>query len=112
MSIHPRLAVLLLAPLLLTAQARPAAPRSAAITDVRYSVTFKALQGIERAADVSMSFTAAGKEPVLLSLPIWTPGDYEVSYYARNVSRFKTTSRGKALTWEKTTPNTWRIVTE
>jgi predicted metalloprotease with PDZ domain len=100
---------LLLVPVLVGAQIRP---RSAAISDVRYSVTFKALQGIERAADVSMSFTATGKEPVLLSLPIWTPGDYEVSYYARNVSRFTATSRGKALTWEKTTPNTWRIVTD
>lgn len=103
---------LLCVPVLLGAQARPVAPRSAAISDVRYAVTFKALQGIERAADVSMSFTATGKEPVLLSLPIWTPGDYEASYYARNVSRFTAASHGKPLTWEKTTPNTWRIVTE
>jgi predicted metalloprotease with PDZ domain len=102
---------LLLIPVFAGAQPR-VAPRSAAISDVHYSVTFKALQGIERAADVSMSFTATGKEPVLLSLPIWTPGDYEVSYYARNVSRFTATSRGNALTWEKTTPSTWRIATD
>jgi len=112
MTIHSRFAVLLALPLALNSQARPAAPRSAAISDVRYSVTFKALQGIERAVDVSMSFTAAGKEPVLLSLPILTPGDYEVSYFARNVSRFSATSRGKALVWAKATPNMWRIVTE
>ena len=106
-----RLICLLLVPAFAGAQPR-LAPRSAAISDVRYSVTFKALQGIERAADVSMTFTATGKEPVLLSLPIWTPGDYEVSYYARNVSRFTATSRGKALMWEKSTPSTWRIATE
>ncbi len=112
MTIHPRLAVLLLSPSLLVAQPRPAAQRSAVISDVRYSVTFKALQGIERAVDVSMSFNATGKEPVLLSLPIWTPGDYEVSYFARNVSRFSATSRGKALVWDKSTPSSWRIVTD
>ena len=103
---------LILAPLCLQAQARPAAPRSAPISDVRYAVTFKALQGIERDVDVAMSFNASGKDPVLLSLPIWTPGDYEVSYFARNVSQFSATSRGKPLTWDKATPSTWRIVTD
>jgi predicted metalloprotease with PDZ domain len=100
---------LLLVPVLSGAQVRP---RSAAISDVHYSVTFKSLQGIERGVDVAMSFTATGREPVLLSLPIWTPGDYEVSYFARNVSQFAATSRGKALTWDKSSPSTWRIVTE
>lgn len=101
-------------PLLAGAQPRPAAqpPRSAAISDVHYSVTFKALQGIERSVYVSMSFTATGREPVLLSLPVWTPGDYEVTNFARNVSQFAATSRGKPLSWDKTTPSTWRIVTE
>ena len=112
MTVYLRFAAIALVPLLVGAQSRPAAPRSAAISDVRYAVTFKALQGIERGVDVSMSFTATGKEPVLLSLPIWTPGDYEVSWFARNVSRFGATSRGKPLTWDKSTPNTWRIVTD
>ena len=35
------------------------------------------------------------RDPVLLSLPVWTPGDYEVSYFARNVSQFAATSRGQ-----------------
>jgi predicted metalloprotease with PDZ domain len=112
MTVYLRFAAIALVPLLVGAQSRPAAPRSAAISDVRYAVTFKALQGIERGVNVSMSFTATGKEPVLLSLPIWTPGDYEVSWFARNVSRFAATSRGKPLTWDKSTPNTWRIVTD
>jgi predicted metalloprotease with PDZ domain len=106
------LLALLVAPLVAGAQARPGAPRSAAISDVHYVVTFKALQGIERGVDVSMSFSATGKEPVLLSLPIWTPGDYEVSWFARNVSQFAATSQGKALRWDKSAPDTWRIVTD
>jgi predicted metalloprotease with PDZ domain len=106
-----RLLVLLFAPLVGAAQvAAPA--RSAPIADVKYAVTFRALQGIERGVDVAMSFTATGKDPVLLSLPIWTPGDYEVSYFARNVSRFTVTSHGRPLTWDKSTPSTWRIYTE
>ena len=112
MTVNLRWLALLLLPLVAGAQARPTAPRSAPISDIRYAVTFKALQGIERGVDVSMSFTASGKDPVLLSLPIWTPGDYEVSWYARNVSQFAATSRGKPLTWGKTGPNTWRILTE
>ena len=113
MNLRP-IALILLAPLLAGAQSRPAAPpsRSAAISDVHYSVTFKALQGIERSVNVSMSFTAAGREPVLLSLPVWTPGDYEVTNFARNVSQFAVTSRGKPLAWDKLAPSTWRIVTE
>jgi predicted metalloprotease with PDZ domain len=100
------------APLGVSAQPRSTLPRSAAISDVRYSVTFKALQGIERAVDVSMSFVASGRDPVVLSLPIWTPGDYEVSSFARNVSQFSATANGKTLTWDKVGPSTWRIVPE
>jgi predicted metalloprotease with PDZ domain len=107
-----RLLAFLVAPLAAGAQAKPAALRSAPVSDVHYAVTFKAVQAIERGVDVSMSFTATGRDPVLLSLPIWTPGDYEVSYFARNVSQFKATSRGKALTWDKASPSTWRIATE
>ncbi len=99
-------------PLAISAQTRPAVLRSAAISDVHYSVTFRAQQGIERGVDVAMTFTAAGKEPVLLSLPIWTPGDYELSYYARNVSRFTAKSNGKELRWDKSGPSTWRVFTE
>lgn len=106
-----RLIALLAAPVVLAAQPRPAL-RSAPVSDVHYTVTFKQAQAVARDVDVAMTFNATGKDPVLLSLPIWTPGDYEVSYFARNVSQFKATSRGKPLVWDKATPSTWRIVTE
>src|ERR1019366_9143824 len=105
------LLALVVAPFAIQAQSRSALPRSGAISDIHYTVTFKALQGIERVVDVSMSFVASGRDPVILSLPIWTPGDYEVSWFARNVSQFAATSQGKPLTWDKSSPNTWRIVT-
>ena len=69
--------------------AQPGKMRSAAISDMKYTVTFGALQGVEHGVNVAMTFNASGKDPVLLSLPVWTPGDYEVSNYARNVSKFE-----------------------
>src|SRR5579862_1258996 len=89
--------------------ARTPGMRSAPISDVRYAVTFRAANGVERAVDVRMTFTVGGWEPVLLSLPVWTPGAYEVSNYARNVSRFRADAGGKSLRWDKYAPDTWRI---
>lgn len=95
------------------AQGRDArtAPRSAPVSGVQYTVTFTAANGVDRALDVAMRFSAAGRDPVLLSLPVWTPGAYEVSNYARYVSKFSATSNGRALTWDKADPDTWRILT-
>ena len=104
-------------PALLFAQTRDlrGAPlRSAAITNVKYTVTFKALQGVARVLDMAMSFTATGsaKEPVLLGLPVWTPGSYEVAYFARNITGFTVTQRGQPVHWDKADPVTWRIFAE
>ncbi len=104
-------------PALLFAQTRDSrgAPlRSAAIANVKYTVTFKALQGVARVLDMAMSFTATGgaKEPVLLGLPVWTPGSYEVANFARNITGFTVTQRGQPVHWDKADPVTWRIFAE
>ena len=104
-------------PALLFAQSRDSrgAPlRSAAIANVKYTVTFKALQGVARVLDVAMSFTAtsSAKEPVLLGLPVWTPGSYEVANFARNVTGFTVMQRGQPVHWDKADPITWRIFAE
>jgi predicted metalloprotease with PDZ domain len=83
--------------------------RSAPVTDVRYTLTFLAAEGVDRAVEVTMTFGVSGRDAVLLSLPVWTPGSYEVSNYARFVSKFAATSRGKSLRWDKSDPDTWRI---
>ncbi len=83
--------------------------RSAPVTDVRYAVTFTAALGVERALDVTMTFNVNGRDPVLLSIPTWTPGSYEISNYARYVSRFGATEKAKALRWDKLDPDTWRV---
>lgn len=82
---------------------------SAPITDVRYEVTFNRQTSPRRMLHLNTTFTTAGKDPVLLSLPAWTPGAYEISNYARSVQAFGATGNGKPLTWDKIDYDTWRV---
>jgi predicted metalloprotease with PDZ domain len=48
----------------------------------------------------------------LLVMPVWTPGSYLVREFARHVQDFAASDdSGRALEWEKTNKNTWRVVT-
>jgi predicted metalloprotease with PDZ domain len=93
----------------LAAQAASAALRSAPVTNVRYEVTFDSATAQRRTLRVAMSFDAASSAPVLLSLPVWTPGAYEVSDFVHWVSGFDATARGGKLAWDKVDPDTWRV---
>ncbi|HSU92453.1 MAG TPA: PDZ domain-containing protein, partial [Gemmatimonadaceae bacterium] len=44
-----------------------------------------------------------------LALPAWTPGSYELTYWARNVSDFAASSGGRQLSWDKADYQTWRV---
>ena len=96
----------------LGAQARPVALRSAPITDVRYTLNFTAGLGVERSVEVGMTFAVSGRDPVVLSMPVWTPGSYEVNNWARFLSDFHATAKGKELRWDKSDPDTWRIYSD
>lgn len=84
-------------------------PRSAPISDVHYEVRFDSTLAAERSVAVQMTFRASGGEPVLLSLPAWTPGAYEISNFARKVQDFTVTSAGRPLEWDKLDYDTWRV---
>jgi predicted metalloprotease with PDZ domain len=86
--------------------------QSAPISGVRYDVTFDSTTAATRQLHVAMSFTVDGQGPVLLSLPSWTPGAYEVGNFARWVSAFSATSAGKTLSWDKLDFDTWRVRTD
>jgi len=103
------LALILCGPAALAAQKAPAAPVSAPLTNVRYDVTFDSVTAQARRLQVSMSFDVAGPGPVLLSLPAWTPGAYELSFFARWVSDFTPSAGDKPLGWDKLDYDTWRI---
>lgn len=108
----PGLAALALLPATGPAQRaaeRPAGPVSAPITDVQYTVRFDRRTAPTRTLEVGMSFGVAGREPVLLSVPAWTPGAYEISDFARHISRVEVTGEGGTPRWDKLDPDTWRI---
>jgi predicted metalloprotease with PDZ domain len=56
-----------------------------------------------------MTFTADGSGPVVLSLPAWTPGAYEISNFAQKVVAFEATAGGRPVSWDKVDFDTWRL---
>ncbi len=82
---------------------------SAPITDIRYEVTFTRANGERRQVTSTMTFTVGGTEPLLLSIPKWTPGAYEIDNFARDVSTFAAEQAGTSLAWDKIDPDTWRV---
>jgi predicted metalloprotease with PDZ domain len=106
--------VVLAAPVVSHAQARPSAgpspsATSAPISDIRYEVAFDTGTAASRTLKVTMTFATSGAAPVILSLPAWTPGAYEMTWFAKWVSNFTPTGDGKALEWDKVDYDTWRV---
>jgi predicted metalloprotease with PDZ domain len=88
---------------------RPGIEMSAPVADVAYTVEFNRALAARRTLRVTTSLTTSGRDPLLLSLPAWTPGAYELSFFARQVSSFAATGDGKPLTWDKLDADTWRL---
>jgi predicted metalloprotease with PDZ domain len=61
---------------------------------------------------VSAEFPARAKDTLYVSLPAWSPGNYEIQNYARYVRHFGAKSvTGQALFWDRLDKDTWRVVT-
>ncbi len=90
-------------------RAAPEGLQSAPITDVRYEVTVNRATLGARQLHVVTTFGVASTAPVLLSLPAWTPGAYEISNFARQVSRFGAQQGSDSLRWDKADYDTWRV---
>ena len=82
---------------------------SAPITGVRHEITADRAALEAQQLSVATSFDVAGDRAVLLSLPAWTPGAYEISNYARWLSGFAAMQDGAPLRWDKLDADTWRI---
>ena len=78
-------------------------------TNIRYELRFDSATARQRSLHVTMRFEVAAAAPVLLSLPAWTPGAYEISNYARKVSGFSAAAAGRPAGWDKSDYDTWRI---
>ncbi len=83
---------------------------SAPITEVRYELTFDRSTAAQRELHVRMRFRTPGTDAVLLSLPAWTPGAYELSNFARKVIGFSAETDNRPLQWEKVDFDTWRVI--
>lgn len=101
--------MLAVAALLAFAPATSVPPVSARISNIRYEVRFTRELAARRQLAVSMAFAVTGPGDVVLSLPAWTPGAYEMTWFARWVSGFTPTADGKPLKWDKVDFDTWRI---
>jgi len=94
---------------LLAAATLPPPLISAPIGNIRYDVSFTRELASRRHLGVAMEFDVTGAGDVVLSLPAWTPGAYEMTWFARWVSDFTPTADGKQLKWDKVDYDTWRI---
>ena len=89
--------------------AGPPAPVSAPIANIHYDITFNRETAARRSLAVEMRFDVNGSGDVILSLPAWTPGAYEMTWFARWVSGFEATAGDAQLRWDKLDYDTWRI---
>jgi len=83
--------------------------QSAPITDVRYEITADRAALGARKLHVATTFGVTSATPVVLSLPAWTPGAYEIANFARDVGGFGATQGSDSLRWDKADYDSWRV---
>ena len=84
--------------------------RPAAAQSVRYEVSIASADA--HLFHVKAEFPTAGLDTLLVSLPAWSPGNYEIQNYARYVLHFAVhDASGKALFWDRLDKDTWRAGT-
>src|SRR6184192_2592960 len=80
------------------------------VPPVQYEISVPA--AATRLFHVRAEFPARGKDTLYLSLPAWSPGNYEIQNYARYVRHFGAkTPTGQALFWDRFDKDTWRVTT-
>lgn len=62
---------------------------------------------------VSMELSGVKQDTLVLKMPAWTPGYYQLLHFADHVSNFSASEAkdGSALTFAKSGRNTWKVVT-
>lgn len=80
------------------------------VAPVVYDVSVVAPE--QRLFHVRADFPARGKDTLFVSLPAWSPGNYEIQNYARYLRHFGAkTAAGQALFWDRLDKDTWRVTT-
>jgi predicted metalloprotease with PDZ domain len=101
--------LLLLAPALGAQSTTADSLVSAPVTNLHYEVTADRAALAARRLHVTATFDVAGGGAVVLSLPAWTPGAYEISNFAKWVSGFGASQNGTPLRWDKLDYDSWRV---
>jgi predicted metalloprotease with PDZ domain len=83
--------------------------RSAPISNIRYEITIDSARAAARTIAASMTFDVRSARPVLLSIPAWTPGSYEIRNFAKYISGFSAIQGGSRIQWDKVDYDTWRV---
>ena len=72
---------------------------------VRYEVSI-----VQGQFHVSADFPTRGKDTLFVSLPAWSPGNYEIQNYARYLHDFGArNTTGQPLQWDRADKDTWRV---
>lgn len=88
----------------------PLSARTGVAQAVRYEVSIA--DPAAHLFHVKAEFPTAGLDTLLVSLPAWSPGNYEIQNYARFVRHFAAQdASGKAIFWDRFDKDTWRIGT-
>ncbi len=103
------LALLLPSGATLRAQSAPDSTISAPVSNLHYEVRADRAALATHRLHVTTTFDVNGAGAVVLSLPAWTPGAYEISNFARWVSGFAASQNGADLRWDKLDYDTWRV---
>ncbi len=82
---------------------------SAPVANMHYEVRADRAAMEARRLRVTTTFDVSGAAPVILALPAWTPGAYEISDFARNVSGFSAAQGERLLRWDKLDHDSWRV---
>jgi predicted metalloprotease with PDZ domain len=88
---------------------QPAPAAGPPVSNIRYEIRFDSASAANRSVRIGMRFEVGRAGPVLLSLPAWTPGAYQISNYARKVSGFSASGSAGPLVWDRADPDTWRV---
>ncbi|HSR15727.1 MAG TPA: hypothetical protein VLL51_08240, partial [Gemmatimonadales bacterium] len=79
------------------------------VGSIAYEVAFSQATAATRTVRVAMTFEIGEAGTVQLSLPAWTPGAYELTWFARNVQNWAARQGGVELWWDKLDHDTWRV---
>ncbi len=92
----------------LAAVAALGAPRAGRAQAVRYEVSVTSPEA--HLFHVKTEFPTTGKDTLFVTLPAWSPGNYEIQNYARYVRHFSAVSpTGDSLFWDRADKETWRV---